>query len=150
MTDATLEELRKLLIADEGVVLHAYPDSRGFLTIGCGRLIDPRRGGGITYTEALYLLDHDMDNCAAELSERFAWYEDQDPVRQVVLLSLCFNLGIDGLAKFTNTLAAFKRKDYEAAAKGLMASLWYSQVQRSRSDRLLAMTRTGKWPMAKA
>ena len=38
----TVEQLRR----NEGEVLHAYQDHLGFWTIGVGRLIDKRKGGG--------------------------------------------------------------------------------------------------------
>jgi len=55
-------------------------------------------------------------------------------------------MGIAGLAKFVHTMAAFKRRDYHVAADGLQNSLWFRQVQKSRSTRLIQMTRTGEWP----
>ena len=55
-TDKLLEELSR----DEGTVLQAYQDSLGYWTIGTGRLIDKRRGGGITKAEADYLLANDV------------------------------------------------------------------------------------------
>ena len=36
----------------EGLRLHAYADSLGYTTIGYGRMIDKRKGGGITEREA--------------------------------------------------------------------------------------------------
>jgi lysozyme len=42
------EQLRR----DEGEVLHAYQDKYGYWTIGVGRLIDARKGGGISVEES--------------------------------------------------------------------------------------------------
>jgi GH24 family phage-related lysozyme (muramidase) len=69
------ERLLAHLAVDEGCVLHAYPDSLGYLTIGYGRLIDRRRGGGITNAEALMLLENDVDRHWHELVHRFPWVE---------------------------------------------------------------------------
>ncbi len=146
MTDDARERLIADLLVDEGVVLHAYTDSLGYLSLGCGRLIDKRRGGGITYVEAMMLLDNDIDRTIRDLVERFSWVTGLNPVRQVVLTELCFNLGIAGLSKFKNTLAAVERGDYNAAVIGLQNSLWYRQVGKSRSTRLIQMLRTGEWP----
>jgi len=44
--------IREQIKRHEGKVLHAYPDHLGYWTIGYGRLIDERRGGGITEAEA--------------------------------------------------------------------------------------------------
>ena len=136
------------LVVDEGVVLHAYPDSLGYLTIGCGRLIDKRRGGGITYTEAMLLLSNDIDRHWNDLVERMPWVLTLDEVLQAALANLSFNLGVEGLSKFVNTLAAIKRGDWPAAANGLRNSRWFLQVQKSRSERIIYMILTGELPHA--
>lgn len=147
MTDADREHVRIQLIADEGLRLHAYQDHLGYWTIGVGRLIDQRRGGGITASEAYVLLDNDINRAMADLSERWPWFLDLDPVRQAVLINLRFNLGMAGLATFKNTLASFQRRDYPAVARGLKASKWFKQVQPSRSGRLIEMVLSGEWPV---
>jgi lysozyme len=142
------ERLLAHLAVDEGCVLYAYPDSLGYLTIGYGRLIDRRRGGGITNAEALMLLENDVERHWRELVHRFPWVEGLDDVRQVAMCNLAFNLGINGLAQFRNTLAAIQRADWPAAVQGLRQSLWFRQVGKSRSDRILHMIGTGEYPSA--
>ena len=141
-----LSILSQHLIEDEGLVLHAYQDSLGFWTLGVGRLIDKRKGGGITRTEAIILLSNDIDRHWFELIQRFPWVEWLDDVRQISVCNLAFNLGVPGLAKFKNTLAALERKDWAAAARGLRRSLWYRQVGRSRSERIIHMIEHGTLP----
>lgn len=131
------------LVRDEGEVLHAYQDHLGWWTIGVGRLIDKRRGGGITAEESRYLLANDLARFAAELDERLPWWRSLDAVRQRVVLNMAFNLGVSGLLSFRNTLAAVKRGDYAAAAAGMQASKWSRQVGQ-RAVRLAAMMSTGE------
>ena len=137
------ERLQADLIVDEGVKLHAYQDSLGYWTIGVGRLIDKRKGGGITLSESLYLLDNDIASHWAEAIARWPWIADLDPVRQAAMGNLAFNLGIAGLAKFAPTLEAIRLGAYESAVRRLKGSLWFRQVQPSRSDRIFAMLRGG-------
>ena len=125
-----IEALRAQLIDHEGVRLHAYQDSLGFWTIGIGRLIDKRRGGGISHDEALFLLDNDIAETIGELRAALPWFLREDEIRQRAMIDLAFNLGVPGLLKFRNTLAAWERNDYAAAARGLEKSLWYRQVGR--------------------
>jgi lysozyme len=136
--------LRDQLARDEGVVLHGYLDSLGFLTLGIGRLIDERRGGGITLAEAHYLLDNDIDSKLAEVMATFPEFSRLDDARQGVLLAMAFNMGTAGLAAFRNTLAAVWRGDYEAASRGMLQSRWAKQVG-ARADRLAKQMRTGQW-----
>ena len=46
---------------DEGERLTAYQDHLGYWTIGVGRLIDDRKGGGISPAESTMLLRHDIE-----------------------------------------------------------------------------------------
>ena len=41
-------QLIKHLRFEEGVVPHAYEDHLGYLTIGCGHMVDERLGGGLS------------------------------------------------------------------------------------------------------
>lgn len=137
------DQLRKLteeLVRDEGEVLHAYQDSEGYWTIGVGILIDPRRGGGITREESRYLLANRIAEKMAELDKALPWWRSLSPNRQRVLLNMAFNLGLEGLLGFNNTLAAMKRGDYEAAALGMLRSKWHQQVG-ARARRLAAIMR---------
>ncbi len=136
--------LIKQLRRDEGDVLHCYFDSLGFATIGVGRLIDKKKGGGITPEESAYLLNNDIDKRMVELRKRLPWMFELDDARQGVLLNMSFQLGVDGLLGFKNTLAMVKAKDYNGAAKGMLRSLWYRQTP-ARAKRLSEQMRTGVW-----
>ena len=148
MNATSRDILAQHLVVDEGMVLYAYPDSLGYWTIGCGRLIDRRRGGGITHAEALYLLSNDIERHWTALIERFPWVERLNEPRQVALANLAFNLGINGLSRFVATMGAIQRGDWTAAGQGLRNSLWFQQVQSSRSSRIIQMIETGEFPSA--
>jgi lysozyme len=143
LTKAT-EQIKK----HEGLVLHGYKDHLGFLTLGYGRLIDQRRGGGITKAEAEYLLQNDIDTKLAELRNRIPWIDNLDDARKAVLLNMCFQLGIGGLMGFRNTLAKIEAGDYEGAADNMMKSKWAQQTPR-RAKQMADQMRTGKWSGAK-
>jgi len=136
------EKLAAELTRDEGNVLHAFPDSQGYLTIGIGRLIDARRGGGITPEESLYLFGHDVDKVEAGLDRALPWWRTLSETRQRVLANMCFNLGINGLLKFHRMLDAVRTGRFGLAADEMRASAWYSQVG-ERAQRLEAMMRAG-------
>lgn len=125
-------------------MLHAYSDSLGFLTIGVGRLIDQRKGGGITPEESAYLLSNDIDKRLEELRRRLPWFPRLNEARQGVLLNMSFQMGVEGLLAFKNTLAMIESGDYEKAARGMLASLWATQTP-ARAERLSEQMRTGKW-----
>lgn len=129
---------------DEGEVLHAYADSLGFTTIGVGRLIDKRKGGGITKEEAAYLLNNDIQSRLIALESRIPWFKRLDDARKGVLLNMSFQLGIGGLMGFKNTLAKIEAGDYEVAAANMLKSKWARQTP-NRAKRLARQMETGEW-----
>lgn len=137
-------ELTKQLRRDEGEVLHVYNDSLGYATIGVGRLIDKRKGGGITPEESAYLLSNDIDKREAELLRRAPWMANLDPVRFGALLNMAFQMGVDGLLGFKNTLAMVRAGDYDSAAAGMLESTWAKQTP-ERAKRISDQMKTGVW-----
>jgi lysozyme len=131
-------------IEHEAFVPHAYQDSRGFWTIGIGRLIDKRKGGRITREEAIILLDNDVFAKEADLDRNLPWWRSLDIVRRTVLLDMCFNMGISGLLTFKNSLALIRSGSYHAAGTNMRKSLWYTQVG-NRAERLVRMMQTGQF-----
>ena len=53
-------DLKSQLLREEGAESCAYQDSLGFWTIGVGRLIDSRKGGGLSNEEIDFLLENDI------------------------------------------------------------------------------------------
>ena len=140
-------ELTKQLRRDEDEILHAYPDHLGYLTIGVGRLIDKRKGGGITPEESAYLLSNDIDKRQAELLRRIPWVSTLDPVRFGALLNMAFQLGVDGLLGFRNSLELMRTGQYREAADNFMKSKWANQTP-NRARRITDQIRSGIWQYA--
>jgi len=137
--------LIKELERDEGRALHAYQNSLGFWTIGIGRLIDKRKGGGISDAEADYLKANDIARFKRDLDRHAPWWRTLDPVRQRVVQNLAFNLGADGLVKKRpNTVAMIQKGDYAGAAKAMRGNgVWIGQVK-DRGRRLATTMETGR------
>jgi lysozyme len=131
------------IVRDEGRVLHAYQDSLGFWTIGSGILIDKRKGGRITEEESDYLTTNRINGLTAKLST-YSWFQLLDEVRQAVFINMAFNLGIAGILKFTNMLAAVESQDWNRASVEMLNSEWATQVG-DRAKRLADQIRLGTW-----
>lgn len=121
-------KLKNDLLEDEGFVSHAYEDHLGFLTIGIGRLIDKRRGGGISLDEAQMLLWNDIDKKQAELVARWPRWNDLSEVRQRAIMNMAFQLGVEGLMKFKKAIKAMEIGNYERAALEFLDSKWAQQT----------------------
>lgn len=138
--DFAMDTARDMLRRDEGIRLKPYRDTRGKLTIGVGRNLDD---DGITLAEADMLLDNDISAAMKQLSDMFPWWTSMTSTRQLVLLNMCFNLGIGGLAGFKQALSAMQAGDYVSAAKEMEASQWYFQTG-ARAARLVVMMLQGE------
>lgn len=135
----TIEEVLK---REEGFIPHAYQDHLGYWTIGYGKLIDKRKGGGITERQALMLLRDEIEEKRRELDTQLGWWRTLDETRQTVILAMVFQMGIAGVLGFKNTLAALKAGDYAKAAKGIRGSKWAQQTP-GRAERMAKAIETG-------
>ena len=132
-----IDEIADALKAEEGFVAHCYVCTAGAHTVGYGRNIDQKHGGiGISEDEADYLLRNDIDRTISEC-QRWDWFDELDPVRQSVVVQLCFQLGRPRLSQFKRMLAALSQQppDLIAAANELLDSRFANQVP-ARAARL--------------
>lgn len=135
-----VEQLRR----HEGEVLHAYADSLGMLTIGVGRLIDKRKGGGISKEESEMLLSNDVNKVLSELNTRLPWFNTLSDPRKAVLVNMGFQLGIAGLMGFSKTLSLIENGRYAEAADQMLLSKWATQTPK-RAVEMSEQMRTGQW-----
>jgi len=124
---------------DEGERLKPYKDTVGKLTIGVGRNLDDV---GISKEESAVLLVNDIARVEAALDVSLPWWRTLSENRQRVLINMCFNMGINALLGFTNTLKLIKDARYNDAAVEMLKSKWASQVG-DRALRLSDLMRKG-------
>ena len=136
--------LAQQLRRDEGIKPSAYQDHLGFWTIGVGRLIDARKGGGLRPDEIEYLLANDIKDRARALLAALPWFGALDDARQGVLLNMAFQLGTAGLLAFKNTLDQVRLGQYKRAAEMMLQSKWATQTP-ERAARLAKQMETGTW-----
>ena len=140
--------LRKQLIELEGWRHAAYPDPLTHgdpWTIGCG-CAKPGIKEGDLWTDAQISaqLDHDIAEKTAQCRANFPWFDSLNEPRQAVVIGMCFQLGMAGLLKFKNTLAAMRDERWANAAEGMRRSLWANQTPR-RANMLAHQMETGDW-----
>lgn len=135
MSDLLTEHLKR----EEGFRRSAYRDHLGYLTIGYGRMIDSRRGGGITTDEGAMLLRNDVDKVEIALALALPWTTHLTEARRTILISMAYQMGIEGLLKFKHTLNHVHNFQYQQAAEGMLDSLWAKQTPERAQRMALAM-----------
>lgn len=135
------EQLRR----DEGCVLHPYPDSLGFWTVGVGhKLLAGDSRGPISQEYADQLLTQDIALTIEKLYRELPWVKQLDGARQGCLLNMAFNMGVAGLVKFSKTLQLVHSGEFSAAGREMLKSVWAAQVG-IRAKRLSQQMTTGEW-----
>jgi len=135
-------KLAEIIKREELLRLRPYMDTEGKVTIGYGRNLSDV---GINTAEAEAMFARDIADADRGVQQRLPWATQLDPVRYAVLVDMAFNMGIDGLLTFKNTLREISVGAYGAAAAKMLDSKWAIQVG-GRAVRLSEMMRTGEWP----
>jgi len=150
LSDEQLALLDKELRRDEGVRNTMYKDSKGIDTIGVGHNCEVRPLPA-DWTQPLsgaqidQLLNEDLEEVFKDLDDAFPWWETLDDVRKRCLANMTFNMGIETLMEFHNTMRDFQRGSYESVAARLRLSLWFKQVG-PRAVRICDAIETGVMP----
>lgn len=110
-------------------------------TVGVGFTHGVTPDSRMTRQQAMRKLDQKVGVFAGELQRLIPDITDHPFVIQTVFLNLIFNMGLERLAKFRNTLALLRQRNYEAVADNLEKSLWYRQVG-TRAVELVERVRT--------
>lgn len=151
-----------LLKFEEGWREKPYIDTRGYPTVGYGFLIGPRHAALSNYTfrlpesvgetwlnwhvrqtvdemKAVPAIKAALDSCL-ESDKRAMWYNP----RAAVLISMAYQMGVDGLTGFRNTLLHIKNQDWFQAETGMLKSKWANQTPK-RARRHAEQMRAGQW-----
>lgn len=136
-----MKRVRDMLRRLEGRELKPYRDTEGRLSIGIGRCLDTK---GISADECEHLFDNDFADAVRE-AQTFSWFRSLDEVRQDVVITILFQLGLKGFRGFKKAIAAIERRDFTLAAAELLRSRWAEQTPK-RARLLSKMMLTGSYP----
>jgi lysozyme len=133
----------QLIVDEEGFREKPYRDTRDLWTFGNGfclertyitpeawkhlldnKLIEVR----ISKAGALYLTRQRLDVLNVAVPRLFINWHALNEVRRAVLMSMAYQLGVDGLADFKKMRAAIELGEFALAAKEGLDSLWAKQT----------------------
>ena len=126
MKQETFKQLKDHIKEYEGLSNVLYKCTSNKVSIGYGRNLEDV---GISKDEAEYLLKNDIDIALDEVSEHFDMPNLPEPA-QIVLVDMCFNMGISRLLNFRNMIQAMQEDDWDKAADELLDSKYAAQTKR--------------------
>ena len=146
-------DIISLLNFEEGYSEKPYYCSAGYPTIGIGKRIGPKGAplSNYQFTVSRQLaavwLSEELQQKVADMSTHAnitAAMASCNDARKAILISMAYQMGADGLAKFTNTLKAISEKRWSDAKSGMMNSAWAKQTP-NRANRHAKQMLTGVW-----
>lgn len=148
-----MSDIVKLLSFEEGWSGKPYYCSEGYPTIATGIRIGPkgaplslyeftvsRTVGAVWLSESIQQKVADMSK-HSNITTAMAACND---ARKSILISMAYQMGADGLAKFTNTLKAIAEQRWSDASTGMLSSKWAKQTP-NRAKRHAQQMLTGIW-----
>ncbi len=142
-----IDELRKQLEVDEGVVHEIYLDHLGLPTFGIGHLVtnsDPEKGQAVgtpvEESRCIEAFEQDIETTVSECTLLYPDFEDLPEEVKQIIANMMFNMGRPRLSKFKGMKRGVDAKDWNAAADEMVDSRWYRQVTK-RADRLVQRMR---------
>lgn len=124
-----MEALLKSIADNEGFSSTAYPDplSGGKpYTFGHGLTT-------ITESESLQIVKNRVVSITSELSIKLPYFTKLPEDAQEVLIEMAYQMGVNGVLNFKNTLKLIKNGDYVGASAELHNSKWAFQTPRRAS-----------------
>lgn len=119
-----ISKLKKLIVLHEGERLRMYKCPAGKWTIGVGHNIEDR---GISKAVSDLMFQEDVASSIHEASQ-FSWFDELSEARQIVIVSMIFNMGLGTFKEFKNTIGYIDAGDYASAAGEMLDSKWARKV----------------------
>ena len=139
-----MTDLQRMLMQQEGTGPRdehgrflPYPDSLDKLTIGYGHLVEE----GIPADIANMLFQSDIADALDDVRHCFSCYDQLSRPRQLVLISMAYNLGRAKLAKFVRFIGAVHLGKWDEAAEHLLDSKAAREDAPARYQQLATMMR---------
>jgi len=138
------DNIKEMLIKNEGLVLQVYRCKNNFLSLGVGRNLD---ANGISEDEAMYLLENDIKRVVANLDKNWKVWRSFEPLAQEVCIDCTFQMGITGFMKFRRTRALMEMGCWLEASEEILRSKYATKDtpnRAARNSRKLALCQNAK------
>ena len=138
------ENIKEMLIKNEGLVLQLYKCKNNKNSIGVGRNLD---ANGISEDEAMYLLENDIQRVVDNLDKNWSVFRTFPPLAQEVCIDCTFQMGITGWMNFRRTRALMEMGAWLEASEEILRSKYATKDtpnRAARNSRKLALCQNAK------
>lgn len=117
---------------------------KGKLTGGIGRNMD---AVPFSEDEVQLMFSNDKARAVAGIRRTFPWFDGLNEARTAAVISLVFNMGLEGFrSNNPKAIAAMAAGEWEDAANELLDGPWKNQVGQ-RAFEIADMVRSGEYPV---
>ena len=144
-----IPDIKTLLEFEEGRKNKPYKCTAKHWTFGVGHKMTENEfkkypPGSIIADDVIDKVFESDKQKALQEAKTYTWFSKLNDARQAVIVSMIFQLGTFGFAKFQNTIKLISKGNYEAAAAQMLRSLWAKQTP-NRAKRHSEQFKTGVW-----
>jgi len=125
----------KFILEEEGFRSKPYLDSLGIQTIGHGLTY-------ITESESEHIVQNRIYEIIKQLEYDYNWFKGLSENRKTVIISMVYQLGLNGFSKFKKMIKAIENNDFSTAKKEGLDSLWAKQTPQ-RANKQMDMLEIG-------
>ncbi len=136
--------LDQILEYEEGYRDEVYTCSNGYPTVGIGTKISTAKG--LKASDFCLLIDREtavkwMNREVCQIIKALIngpysdIYDNLSQQRKNIILSMCYQMGVQGVYGFKNMWKALYAEDYEEAASEMLDSKWHKKDTKFRAER---------------
>ena len=120
-----MEELFEDIKRHEGFRSKVYDDSLGIPTIGYGFAIKDLE---LDEDDCNHILEKKISKLIPQIFSRWKFLNDAPNDVKIVVVNMCYQMGVNGVSKFKKFLQALEEQDYGWAAIEMLDSKWSKQT----------------------
>ena len=126
-----MQDIINSIKAHEGYEPMVYQCTEGHDTIGVGFKVDD-----LFLSEKVcdLILEEKLNELIPQIERKLSWFRYAQDEVKLVIVNMCYQMGLSGVLKFKRALAAMEIKNWEMAADEMLDSLWARQTSRRANE----------------
>lgn len=127
-----METLEQRIMRHEGFSPKLIADAKGMFEIGYGHDVAPADCAawqdGISEEAAVALLGVDLEKIKTAAAKAFPWLLGLTDTRAGVIYEMCYQMGVAGVAGFTNMITAIREGKWFKVGDEMLNSEWNKET----------------------